>query len=126
MCDHVQSEARLAPLAGQTIAISNSCFTGFKRCTVVGIRADQAAAQRTTRLKVTSKHHGLSPNCLVKMITAKRDGGAAAALPALVEAVLQRGCSMQWSQAQQRRVMCNNPLSCTEYVHIGYLRGLYI
>lgn len=53
------------PLIGQTIALSNCSFTSFKHYTVVGIRVDQAAAQRTTRLKVTSKHHGLSPNCLV-------------------------------------------------------------
>lgn len=93
-----QSEARLVlPLIGQTIALSNSCFPLFKRRTVVGIRADQAAAQRTTRLTVTSKRRGLSPNCLVKMITAKRDGGAAAALPALAQAVLQRASSLQQS-----------------------------
>lgn len=61
------------PLIEQTIALSNSCFTCFKRGALVGIRADQAAAQRTTRLTVTSKHRGLSPNCLVKMITAKRE-----------------------------------------------------
>lgn len=109
VCVHVQREPRLLlPLIGQTIALSNSCFTSFKRCTVVGIRADQAAAQRTTRLTVTSKNRGLSPNCLVKMITAKRDRGAAAALPALVEAVLQRASAVLQSQAQQRRVMCNN------------------
>lgn len=67
----VQTEAGLViPLTGQTIVLSNSCFTRFKRSTVAGIRADQAAAQRTTRLTVTSKHRGLSSNCLVKMITA--------------------------------------------------------
>lgn len=95
VCVYVQCEARLVLLLiGQTIALSNSCFTSFKRCTVVGIRADQAVAQRTTRLTVTSKHRGLSPYCLVKMITAKRDRGTAAALPALVEAVLQRASSV--------------------------------
>lgn len=87
---HVQGDAKpLFPLIGQTLALSNSCFTSFKRCTVVGIRADQAPAQRTTRLTVTSKHHGLSPNCLVKMITETRDSGTVAALAALTEAVLQ-------------------------------------
>lgn len=109
VCVHVQSEARLVPpLIGQTVALSNSCFSSFKRCTVVGIRADQAAAQRTTRLTVTSKHRGLSPNCLVKMITAKRVRGTVAALPTLVEAVQQRAGSMQTSRAEQRRVACNN------------------
>lgn len=104
---HVQGEAKLRfPLIGQTFALSSSCFISFKRCTVVKIRADQALAQRTTRLTVTSKHHGLSPNCLVKMITETRDSGAVAALPALIEAVLQNApCN---GQPQQRRAMCNN------------------
>lgn len=82
LCVHVQAKAGLVlPLIGQTTALSNSRFRGFKHCTVVGIRADQAAAQRTMRLTVTSKHHGLSSNCLVKMITAKRGSGTAAARP---------------------------------------------
>lgn len=82
LCGHVQAKAGLVlPLIGQTTALSNSRFRGFKHCTVVGIRADQAAAQRTMRLTVTSKHHGLSSNCLVKMITAKRGSGTAAARP---------------------------------------------
>lgn len=79
------SEILVLPLIGQTIALSNCSFTS---CTVVGIRVDQAAAQRTTRLKVTSKHHGLSPNCLVKMIRETAEQRLPS--PALIEAALQR------------------------------------
>lgn len=56
-----------------TIASSNSCLNRFKHCTIVGIRADQAAAQGTLRLTVTSKLRGLCPNCLVKNDKGKRE-----------------------------------------------------
>lgn len=118
---------------GPYINWTNNCFiqfllTCFKSCTVVGIRADQAVAQRTLRLTVTSKHHGLSPNCLVKMITAKRETEEQW-LPSLLSwrQCCRGASSMQQSTPQQRRVMCKNELRCVfTYVYICYLRGLCI
>lgn len=125
----VQNQSKTGPYINWT----NNCFiqfllTCFKSCTVVGIRADQAVAQRTLRLTVTSKHHGLSPNCLVKMITAKRETEEQW-LPSLLSwrQCCRGASSMQQSTPQQRRVMCKNELRCVfTYVYICYLRGLCI
>lgn len=70
--------------------IQTVVFTRFKRRTLLGIRADQASAQKTTRLTVTSKHYGLSPNCLPKIDNSKeRQWNSGYPPHALTEAVLQ-------------------------------------
>lgn len=90
--------------SSQTTPLSSSCFICQKKQTVVGIRGDQEAAQRSRRPTVTSKCCSLCPNCLVKMITAA-ERRSHAALPAVPQAG-EPPLSHRQAQDSQRCAEC--------------------